>query len=164
MLLVCDKLNDSLLVDLAFCYEKKNNVLTILSYTLQLSFILDVSNDKSTKYHGYFEKFDFRTFNNIFNIYQWSKDYKVTNILFENVQSILNCTLYLFEEKDAPDHDFNIELIDDDSLFDNNKDDDENVDDDYSRNDDSPDADYNERKNENIIRHQFSLEYMKNVV
>ena len=63
------------------------------------------------------------------------KDEEVAAILLENVQSILNCTSYSFEDEDTLNHDFNIELIDDDSLFENNEDDDENIDDDCNRND-----------------------------
>ena len=90
-------------------------------------------------------------------------------ILFENVQSILNCTSYSFEDEDTLDHDFNIELTDDDSLFENNEDDanddDDDDDDDCNRNDDLRDNDYNDEcKNENIARHQFLLACMKHVV
>ena len=49
------------------------------------------------------------------------KDEGVAAILYENVQSILNCTSYSFEDVDTLDHDFNIELTDDDSPFDNMK-------------------------------------------
>ena len=45
--------------------------------------------------------------------------------LFENVQSILNCTSYLFEDEDTLDQDSNIELIDDDSSFEYNEGDDD---------------------------------------
>ena len=92
-------------------------------------------------------------------------------ILFENVQSILNCTSYSFADEDTLDHDFNIELAGDNSTFENNEDDDRNIDDDHDHdhhcnsNDDSHDNDYNDKcKNENIVRHQFSLEYVKNVM
>ena len=79
------------------------------------------------------------------------KNEEVADRLFENIQFILNCTSYSFEDEDTLDHDFNIELTDDD--------------DDCNRNDNSRDTDYNDEcKNENIVRHQFSLEYMKNVV
>ncbi|CAF4813005.1 unnamed protein product, partial [Rotaria sp. Silwood2] len=54
---------------------------------------------------------------------------------------------------------------DDDNYDEDDEDDDDKIDDDCKRNDDSRDAEYNdERKNENIARHQFSLEYMKNVM
>ena len=120
------------------------------------------------------------------------KDEEVAAILFKNIQSILNCSSYSFEDEDSLDLDFNIELTDDDSPFDNNEGDDENIveddnyddeddydddrideddydddkiDDDCIRNYDSRDPDYNDkRKNENEACHQFSLEYMKNVV
>ena len=69
--------------------------------------------------------------------------------LLENVQSILNCASYSFEDEDTLNHDFNIELTDDDSPF---KNDDENIDDNCNRNDNSRDTDYNnECKNENTI-------------
>ena len=45
--------------------------------------------------------------------------------LVENVQSILNCTLCSFEDKDIFDHDFNIESTDDNSPFQNNEGDDD---------------------------------------
>ena len=131
------------------------------------------------------------------------KDEEVATILFKNIQSILNCSSYSFEDEDSLDLDFNIELTDDDSPFDNNEDDDENIvdDDSYDVEDDYDDdridedeydddrideddydddkidddcirnydsrahPDYNDkRNNENEARHQFSLEYMKNVV
>ena len=63
------------------------------------------------------------------------KDEEVAAILLENVQSILNCASYSFEDEDTLNHDFNIELIDNDSLFENNEGDDENIDDDCNRND-----------------------------
>ena len=111
----------------------------------------------------------FSTYNN------GPKDEEVAAILCKNVQSILNYTSYSFEDENSLDFDFNIELIDDDSSFDNNEDDEENTgdveneiddnDDDCNRNYDSRDSDCNnELKNENIARHQFLLEYMKNVV
>ena len=85
------------------------------------------------------------------------KDEEVVAILFENVQSILNCRSYSFEDKDTLDLDFNIELTDDDFPFENNEDDDESIDDDDDdcyRNGNSCDIDYNdEYKNENIVRH-----------
>ena len=37
------------------------------------------------------------------------KDEEVIAILFENVQSILNCTSYSLEDEDTLDQDFNIE-------------------------------------------------------
>ena len=88
------------------------------------------------------------------------KDEKVAVILFKNVQSILNCTSYSLEDEDSLDLDFNIELTDVDSSFDNNEDGEENLDfddneidnndDDCIGNYDSRDPDYsNERKNEN---------------
>ena len=93
------------------------------------------------------------------------KDKDVAAVLFEHVQPILNCTSYSFENEDTLDHDFNIELIDDDSPFENNEDDDENIDDDCNRNGDSHDTDHSDKcKNGNTVRHQFSLEYMENVV
>ena len=95
-------------------------------------------------------------------------------ILFENVQPILNCTSYSFEDEDILDPDFNIEVTDDDPTCENNEDDDKNIDDDddddkidddCNRSDDSLDTDYNDEcKDENIVRHQFSLEYMRNLV
>ena len=85
------------------------------------------------------------------------KDEEVAAILFENGQSILNCTSYAFENEDILDHDFNIEL-NDKSPFENNENDDCN------RNNNSGDADCNDEcKNENIVRHQSSFEYTKNV-
>ena len=73
------------------------------------------------------------------------KDEEVAVILFENVQSMLNCISYPFEDKDTLDHDFNIELSDDDSPFENNEDDD-----DCNKSDASGDTDYNDEcKNEN---------------
>ena len=53
-----DKLRDSPFVDLARCYEKKNMHL-LFYHTLQLSFILEVNNDKSRKCRGYPGKFHF---------------------------------------------------------------------------------------------------------
>ena len=67
----------------------------------------------------------------------------------------MNCTSYSFEDEDILDHDFNIELTNDDSPFENNEDDDHNINDDddgddCNWNDDSPDTDYNDEcKNEN---------------
>ena len=88
------------------------------------------------------------------------KNAEVAAIFFENIQSIVNCTSYSFEDEGTLDYDFNIELTDNDSPIENNEDDGENIDDDISR-----DTDYNDEcKNENIVRHQFLLEYMKNIV
>ena len=59
---------------------------------------------------------------------------------------MLDCTSYSFEDEDTLDHDFNIELTDDDSPVESNEDDDVNIngDDDCNRNDDSRDTDYND--------------------
>ena len=79
----------------------------------------------------------------------------------------MNCISYSFEDEDTHDHDLNVELIADISPFQNNEDDDENIDDDdiRNKNDDSHDTDYSDEcKNENVVRHRFSLEYMKNMV
>ena len=93
------------------------------------------------------------------------KDEKVATIVFENIQFTLNGTSNSFENEDTLDYDFNIELTEDDSHFENNEDDDENSDDDCNRNDDSRDTDNNDEcKNENIVRYQFSLGHMKSVV
>ena len=49
-----DKLNDSPLVDM-----KRKIVHALFYHTFQLSFILEVDNDKSTKCHECLEKFNF---------------------------------------------------------------------------------------------------------
>ncbi|CAF2646658.1 unnamed protein product [Rotaria sp. Silwood2] len=94
------------------------------------------------------------------------KNEEVAVILFKNVQSILNCTSYSFEDEDTLDLDFNIELADDDPPFDNNEDDDENIgdddkiDDDCNRNDNSRDADYNdERHTTTQIHDELTIGY-----
>jgi hypothetical protein len=80
------------------------------------------------------------------------KDQEVATILFDNVQSILNCTSYSLENEETLDFDLTTLSINDETTSDD--DDDDNDDDDYY--DDSD-------KRDKFIK-QFSLEYMKNVV
>ena len=71
-------------------------------------------------------------------------------MLFENVESVLNCTSYSFESEDALHLDLDVDLINEETASDGNDDSDKLYDD--------------EREKENIVQHQFSSRYMKNVV
>lgn len=85
------------------------------------------------------------------------RDDEVATMLFENIESIVNCSSYSVENEETLDLDLNMLSINDESTSD---DDDYNEDDDNYNNDD----DYNEdHENEKSLK-KFSLEYMKNVV
>ena len=131
-----------------------------------MSFILEVHNDKSTKCLRCLGKFISERSTISLTSTNGPKDEEVVAILFENVQSILNCTSYSFKDEDTLDHDFNIELTEDDSPFENDDDDDDDkIEDDCNRSHDAPDTDCNDEcENDNIVRDQFSLKYMNNVV
>jgi Tc5 transposase C-terminal domain/Tc5 transposase DNA-binding domain/DDE superfamily endonuclease len=84
------------------------------------------------------------------------RDDEVAQMLFENVESILDCTSYSFENDDTLDLDRDTALIEEEITSDDN-------DDDVS--DDLDDEDYDdEGEKKNTLPHQFSFEYMHNVV
>ena len=81
------------------------------------------------------------------------KDEEVASILFENIESKLNCTSYTFQNEDTFYFDFDIKPITEGSDSDDKKDDnphDDNYDDEHEK--------------ENTLQHQFSLEYIKKMV
>ena len=84
------------------------------------------------------------------------RDDEVAKMLFDNVQSILDWTSYTCEIDQTLDVDDDPESIDEEIPSDDGDDD---------TDDDSRDEDYtDEREKENVVQHQFSLEYMRNVV
>ena len=84
------------------------------------------------------------------------RDDEVAKMLFDSVESILDCTSYNCENDQTLDVDDHIESIDKEIPSD---------DDDDDTYDELRDKDYDdEREKENAIQHQFSLEYMRNVV
>jgi hypothetical protein len=91
------------------------------------------------------------------------RDEEVAAMLFENVESILNCTSYSFENEDTLDFDSNIKLINEETATDDN-DDLPSDDNDDLPSDDNDDDYNNEREKEDITQDQFSLEYMINAV
>jgi hypothetical protein len=99
------------------------------------------------------------------------RDDEVATMLFENMESIVNCSSYSVENEETLDLDLNMLSINDESTShdDDYNDDDYNDDDsddptyDYNDDDDNND-DYNDdHENEKFLK-QFSLAYMKNVV
>ncbi|CAF3482479.1 unnamed protein product [Rotaria sp. Silwood2] len=81
------------------------------------------------------------------------RDEEVAKMLFENIDSVMNCTSYSFENDHTLDFDFDIELIDEEMTSD------EGDNDNLHDNDE-----YDEYEKENIVHEQFSLEYMKRVI
>ncbi|CAF3580119.1 unnamed protein product [Rotaria sp. Silwood1] len=75
------------------------------------------------------------------------RDEEVAKALFKNVESVLNCSAYCLENNHTLDLD--TELLEQQ----------------LESNDNNDNLYYNdEREKENIIQHQFSFEYMKNVI
>ena len=94
------------------------------------------------------------------------KDEAIASLLFNNVQALLNCTSYSFEDKDSLDLDLDIESVDDKYSTDTNDyftDNDDKSDDEFNVDNEPHDTDYDNKWEREAIRDQFSLEYMRNV-
>ena len=94
------------------------------------------------------------------------KDEAVASLLFNNVQALLNCPSYSFEDEDTLDLDFDIESVDDKYSTDTNDyfaDNDDKSDDEFNVDNEPHDTDYDNKWKRENIRDQFSLEYMRNV-
>ena len=87
--------------------------------------------------------------------------------MFNNIQILLNCTSYSFEDEDTHDLGLDIESVDDKYFTDTNDyltDNDDKSDDEFNVDNEPHDTDYDNRWERENIRDQFSLEYMRNVV